>query len=310
MSAIKSKIIIICGPTAAGKTSAAIEIARIFNGEIISADSRQIYRYMDIGTAKPTKEELAQVPHYLVDFIAPDQHFDARKFARMAHEIILKLIRRNQVPFIVGGTGLYIKSLIHGLFDDNFSDPSVRARLKTEATELGKNVLYERLKTVDPETAHRLHPNDTFRIVRALEVFEISGKPISSWHQKHRFSQNRYDALKIGIYLDRDILYKRIDRRVDIMISEGLVEEVRAILDRGYSPDLKSMKAIGYRHIIDYLFGNCTLEETIRNLKRDTRRYAKRQMTWFRADHEINWVKPSELNTLTPLLTKFLNIET
>ncbi len=302
----KPKIIVICGPTAVGKTSVAIDFAGIFNGEIISADSRQIYRYMNIGTAKPTPEQLAEIPHYIIDFLDPDQHFDARQFAQMAQDIILKLTRKNQVPFVVGGTGLYIKALLNGLFEDNFSDISVRGRLKKEADEYGKNTLYERLLKIDPHTANRLHPNDIYRIIRALEVFEISGKSISSWHREHRFSETRYCALKLGVYLDRETLYKRIDQRVDMMISEGLVEEVRAILKRGYSPDLKAMKAIGYSQIIDYLMGNCTLDKAISTLKRDTRRYSKRQMTWFRADSEINWIKPTEINTAIPLINKFL----
>jgi tRNA dimethylallyltransferase len=302
----QTKIIVICGPTAVGKTSAAIDLAGIYNGEIISADSRQIYRYMDIGTAKPEPKQLAEIPHYIVDFIDPDEHFDVNQFAQLAHEIILKLTKKKQLPFIVGGTGLYIKALLNGLFEDHYSDPSVRGKLKKEADEYGKKMLYERLKIIDPETANRLHPNDTYRIIRALEVFEISGKPISRWHREHQFSETRYCVLKIGLYLEREILYKQIDRRVDIMISAGLIEEVQAIIKRGYSSDLKSMKAIGYNHIIDYLKGNCTIQEAVRLLKRDTRRYSKRQMTWFRADPEINWIKPSEVNTIIPLMNKFL----
>ena len=305
-SANKPKIIVICGATAVGKTSAAIDLARIFNGEIISADSRQIYRYMNIGTAKPAPEQLAEIPHYIVDFIDPDQHFDAGQFAGMAHDIILKLLRKNQLPFVVGGTGLYIKALLNGLFEDNISDTSIRERLKQEAEDYGKTALYERLKKIDPETANRLHPNDIYRIMRALEVFEISGNPISKRHREHRFSELRYRVLKLGLYLDREILYKRIDQRVDMMISEGLIDEVRAILKRGYSPDLKSMKAIGYSHLIDYLMGNCSLDKAVSALKRDTRRYSKRQMTWFRADSEINWIKPTEINTAIPLINKFL----
>jgi tRNA dimethylallyltransferase len=302
----KLKIIVVCGPTAVGKTSAAINLAKIFNGEIIGADSRQIYRYMNIGTAKPAQEQLAAIPHYLIDFVDPDQHFDAKQFAKMAHEIILKLILKNQVPFIVGGTGLYIKALLQGLFEDNFSDQLVRERLKMDADKFGKQALFKRLTKIDPETANRLHPNDLYRIIRALEVYEVSGKPISRWHHEHGFSEKRYSVLKIGLYLDRDVLYKRIDQRVDMMISEGLIEEVRAILKKGYSPELKSMKAIGYTHVIDYLMGNCSQADAVRSLKRDTRRYSKRQMTWFRADSEINWIKPSEINTVIPLMKRFL----
>jgi tRNA dimethylallyltransferase len=302
----KPKIIVICGPTAVGKTSVAIDLAKIYNGEIISADSRQIYRYMNIGTAKPAPKQLAEIPHYLVDFIDPDQHFDAGQFAQMANEIILKSIRKNQQPFVVGGTGLYIKALLSGLFEADISDSSVRGRLTKEADEYGKTALYERLKKIDPETANRLHPNDVYRIIRALEVFESSGKSLSKWHREHRFSETQYCVLKLGLYIEKEILYKQIDQRVDMMITEGLIEEVRAILKRGYSADLKSMKAIGYSHVINYLLGNCTLDEAVRTLKRDTRRYSKRQMTWFRADAEINWIKPSEINTLIPLINKFL----
>lgn len=302
----KPKIIVICGATAVGKTSAAIKLAKIFNGEIISADSRQIYRYMDIGTAKPTPEELAEIPHHLVDFIDPDQDFNAGQFAGMAHEIISDLIRKNRLPFIVGGTGLYIKALLNGLIEDNFSNVSVREKLKKEAEVYGKETIYGRLKAVDPETANRLHPNDIYRIIRALEIFEISGKPLSMLHNEHRFTKTQYHSLKLGLHLDRKILYKRIDHRVDIMTSDGLIEEVQEILKRGYSADLKSMKAIGYSHLTDYLKGKCTLNEAVDKLKRDTRRYSKRQMTWFRADRDITWTEPSKINTMIFMIKKFL----
>ncbi len=303
----KTKIVLICGPTAVGKTTAGIETAKVFNGEIISADSRQIYRHMNIGTAKPTAEQLSEIPHYLIDFVKPDQHFDANQFAQMAHEIIANLVLKNKLPIVVGGTGFYIKALLHGLFRDNHSDHAVRQKLRQQADTHGKQFLFDKLRSVDPETANRLHPNDTFRVIRALEVYETSGEPLSSLHHKHRFTQSPYHALKIGLYLDRQTLYKHIDQRVDIMISEGLIEEVRAILDRGYSPELKAMKAIGYNHLAAYLFGNCSLEEAVRTLKRDTRRYAKRQMTWFRADPEINWIRPTEKKTLIKLVRQFLN---
>jgi tRNA dimethylallyltransferase len=305
-TANKPKVIVLCGPTAVGKTSAAIYLAGIFNGEIISADSRQIYRHMNIGTAKPEPKQLADIRHYLVDFIDPDQLFDARQFAQMANQIIFELVRKNKQPFVVGGTGLYIKALLNGLFEANFSDFSVRERLKKEADEFGKPALYEKLKKIDPETANRLHPNDIYRVIRALEVFEISGNSLSTLHQGHRFSERRYHVLKFGLYAEREILYKQIEQRVDMMISEGLIEEVQTLLKKGYSPDLRSMKAIGYSHIINYLLGNCTLDDAIRTLKRDTRRYSKRQMTWFQADHEITWIKPSEIKTLIPLINKFL----
>lgn len=289
-----------------GKTSAAIILAGIFNGEIISADSRQIYRYMNIGTAKPTPGQLDEIPHHLIDFINPDQNFDAGQFADMAHEIILKLIRKNRLPFVVGGTGLYIRALLNGLIEDDFSNPSFREKLRQEADVHGNETLYQRLKSVDPVTADRVHPNDIYRIIRALEIFEFSGTPISELHRGHHFKDTRYDVLKIGLHLEREVLYKRIDQRVDMMISEGLIDEVRKILKRGYATDLKSMKAIGYSHLIEHFKGNCTLEESISKLKRDTRRYSKRQMTWFRADPEITWLKPYETGTMIHLVNSFL----
>jgi len=301
-----NKLIVILGPTSTGKTSIALKLCRRFGGEIISADSRQIYKYMTIGTAKPAPEQLSEIRHYLVDMVDPDQPFDARQFAQMAHDIIGKLTLKNQVPFVVGGTGLYIKALLHGLFENHFSDGSVRDRLKKEAEHKGKSALYERLKHIDPVTADRLHPNDLYRIIRALEVYEMSGKPISSWHHEHNFSKTRYHVFKLGLYLDRESLYKRIDQRVDMMISEGFIEEVREILQRGYSPELMAMKAIGYRHAIHYLMGKCSLADAVKNLKGDTRRYAKRQMTWFRSETDINWIKPSELKAIIPVMSKFL----
>ncbi|MFO8082765.1 MAG: tRNA (adenosine(37)-N6)-dimethylallyltransferase MiaA [Desulfobacterales bacterium] len=304
----KTKIVVICGPTAVGKTSQAIKIAKIFDGEIINADSRQIYRFMNIGTAKPSPEQLSTIPHYLVDFINPDQPFDANRFAEMAHEIVSKLTFKKKLPLLVGGTGFYIKSTLHGLFENNCSNPMIRRRLQQEANRYGKEYLYEKLKKVDPETANRIHANDTYRVIRALEVYKTSGETISSLHRRHHFAQTRYNALKIGFCLDRKTLYKRIDQRVDIMISEGLIEEVQALLALGYPKELKSMKAIGYNHLADYLAGNCTLEEAICTLKRDTRRYAKRQMTWFRPDPEINWVKPSDTNALINLVQEFLKV--
>ncbi len=302
----KPKIVIICGPTASGKTSVAIRLACGFGGEIISADSRQIYRHLDIGSAKPTAGEQALVRHHLIDIVEPDEAFDARKFGVLARAAAMETIERKMVPFVAGGTGLYVKSMLHGLFEDYPSAPAVRRELKDEAEKFGGGVLHERLKKVDPETAERLHPNDVQRIVRALEVYEISGKPISRLHREHRFSEEIFDALKIGLFLDREVLYERIDRRVDAMISEGLLDEVRGLVQRGYASDLESLKAIGYSHMIDFIQGRLSWEEAVETLKRDTRRYAKRQMTWFRADPEFNWMKPSEIEAMEIVVERFL----
>jgi tRNA dimethylallyltransferase len=285
----KPSIIVICGPTAVGKTAVAIELAKRFHGEIISADSMQIYRYMDIGTAKPDASELSQARHHLIDILNPDEPFDAAAYAAMAGDIIRKLHSQGIVSIVAGGTGLYIRALLHGIFEEKSSDPEIRQRLKEELREQGAEAMYQRLRQCDPNTS--IHPNDTFRMIRALEVFEISGKPISEYHRQHGFRDDPFDALIIVLFTEREILYDRINRRVDRMIEQGFAEEVRKLLDMGYSPQLKSMQSIGYRHICDYMAKSVSWEECVRLLKRDTRRYAKRQMTWFRAEPDAIWVR-------------------
>ncbi|MBW1865696.1 MAG: tRNA (adenosine(37)-N6)-dimethylallyltransferase MiaA [Deltaproteobacteria bacterium] len=288
----KPTAIIICGPTGIGKTSFAIELAKLFQGEIIGADSMQIYRHMDIGTAKPTSAERSVVRHYMVDIVDPDEPFDAETYAALSLSIVMALQTKQILPFVVGGTGLYIKSLIYGLFDAQPTDKEIRIRLKQEAEKEGPAVLFERLKQVDPVTARKVHVNDIYRIVRALEVYETSGTPISDYQQQHRFQESSVTTLKFGLHMELDHLYDRIDRRVDMMIRAGLLEEVRRLRESGYSRELKPMQSIGYRHMLDFLDGCLDWPETIRTLKRDTRRYAKRQMTWFKADREVVWVDP------------------
>lgn len=302
----KPKIIVICGPTALGKTSAAIHLARRFNGEIIGADSMQVYRYMDVGTAKPTTEEQACVPHHMIDIVDPDEHFDARQYSELAREKIMKLHARNILPFVVGGTGLYIKALVHGLFETEPSDSGIRNRLKEKVEICGSSYLHKQLRLQDPDTAKRIHPNDTYRIVRALEVLELTGKPIAQFHRDHGFNDHPFLVLKIGLYIDREVLYDRIDRRVDEMINIGLVREVNRLLKMGYSARLKSMQSIGYRHMVDFIEKNCPWDETVDTMKRDTRRYAKRQLTWFRADSEIVWRTPEQLGEISRMIKNFL----
>jgi tRNA dimethylallyltransferase len=303
---MKPKIIIICGPTGIGKTATAIELAKAFKGEIIGADSMQIYRYMDIGTAKPSADEQRQVRHHLVDIIDPDEHFDAVQYARLAREKVTRLLDRNIIPFVVGGTGLYIKSLLHGMFQSEPIDSAVRDRLTKEAGERGSELLYQRLKKCDPSAAQRLHPNDTYRIIRALEIYEVTGKSISEYHNTHGFSEQPFDAYKIGLNMDRALLHERINQRVDMMIAAGFVDEVKKLLSTGYTPDLKSMQSIGYRHVVDYLQGRLTREECVRTLKRDHRRYAKRQLTWFGADDQIIWKQPGQIEQIMKLVEGFL----
>lgn len=302
----KPNIIVICGPTGLGKTAVSIELALDLHGEIIGADSMQIYRYMDIGTAKPTLNEQARVPYHLIDIVDPDEPFDAANFAKMAGEMIMKLHAVGIVPFVVGGTGLYIKALVHGLSHAGPAYTDIRKRLKEAELLHGSGFLYERLSKCDPEASERIHPNDTFRIIRALEVYEATGMAISQYSKDHGFENRRFNVLKIGLHIERETLYDRINQRVDAMIEAGLVDEVKMLLNKDYSEDLKSMQSIGYRHMIDFIKGRITREETVRTLKRDTRRYAKRQMTWFKADPEIVWAEPEQLDYIKEIIKNFL----
>ena len=303
----KPKIIIVCGPTGVGKTTVAIDLAQHLAGQIIGADSMQIYKFMDIGTAKPTAEERARAVHHMVDFVPPDQSFDAAQYAAAARAKIIELDEQRITPIVVGGTGLYIKALLYGLFDERVSDPKIRNRLISEAGDHGIRSLYDRLCRLDPETANKLHPNDAYRILRALEVIEATGRAISKHHQKHGFFDRPFESLKIGLNMDRAILYERINRRVDAMISAGFLDEVKSLLARGYSANLKPMQSIGYRHMVDYIEDRLCWEECIRTLKRDHRRYAKRQLTWFRADPEIIWKEPQQVEALKLLGANFIN---
>ncbi len=302
----KPKIIIVCGPTGIGKTTIAIDLAQHFAGQIVGADSMQVYKYMDIGTAKPTVAEQARVVHHMVDFVEPDESFDAAQYAARAREKIIELDQQHITPFVVGGTGLYIKALLYGLFDEKVSDPEIRDRLKAEADTHGIQILYERLGELDPETANRLHPNDTYRILRALEVIEATGQAISKHHKKHGFFEQPFESLKIGLEMDRALLYERINRRVDDMISAGFLDEVKGLMARGYSASLKPMQSIGYRHMVDYIEGRLNWDECVRTLKRDHRHYAKRQLTWFGADPEIIWKEPRQVEALISLVENFM----
>jgi len=304
----KPKIIVVCGPTGIGKTSTGIEIAGVFNGEIISADSMQVYRYMDIGTAKPTTDERARVRHHLIDIIDPVESFDAAQFAKSAHKVIIELHGRGITPFVVGGTGLYIKALVHGLFHAKPVDKKIRMRLKKEAVVRGTDFVYKRLSECDPDSAERIHPNDTYRIIRALEIYETTEKAISKYHREHKFTDSPFKVLKIGLQINREALYDRINRRVDAMVDAEFVDEVKGLLEKGYSADLKSMQAIGYRHMIDFIEGRISWDEALLTLKRDTRRYAKRQLTWFRADPEIVWVEPEQVKDIHGLIKSFLRL--
>lgn len=301
-----TKVVVICGPTGVGKTGFAIGLARQFGGEIVGADSMQIYRLMDIGTAKPTVEEQAQCVHHMVNVADPDEDFDAVVYASQSDKCILDLVGRNKLPLVVGGTGLYIKALIHGLTAAAPSDPQLRRKLQLELGALGAPALHQRLLDLDGAAAKRIHPNDGYRILRALEVFAMTGRSITSHYRDHGFSTLRYDTLYIGLTMPRELLYNRINQRVEMMIDQGIVDEVRALLCQGYGPELKSMKSLGYRHMVDFIQGRLTWDEAVRTLKRDHRRYAKRQITWFGANPDINWLTPDRHHVAAALISKFL----
>jgi len=305
------RLVVICGPTAGGKTAAAIDLARHLPVEVVSADSRQVYRLMDIGTAKPTREERARVRHHLLDVVWPDQPFDAACYVELAAAAIADVLGRGRLPVVVGGTGLYLRALTGGLVDLPAPDPQLRDRLQRQAAAEGGAVLHRRLALVDPPAAGSLHSNDTVRIVRALEVFEQTGRPLSAWLRDHRFSSGRYRVLKIALMPERAELYRRIDARAAAMFASGLVEETAALLDAGYSAQLKALQTIGYREATRMLRGECSLQTALAEVQQATRRYAKRQLTWFRADAEIIWVdslaESDKINKLTEQFHKAEN---
>lgn len=299
------KMIIICGPTASGKTRVGIELARKYGGEIISADSQQVWREFDIGTAKATREEREEVPHHLIDVVSADQTFDASRFVELADVCVDDICRRKKIPFVVGGTGLYVKALEKGLGKIPPRDEELRKKLLKEAELHGIAKLHERLSSVDPESAEKIKPNDKTRVIRALEVFKLTGEKQSSLHKTHAFAEKRYNALKIGLNVERKELYARIDARVDKMIERGFVDEVRGLLKK-YSADSQAFSAVGYREIAKHLAGEKTLEDAVALTKQQSRNYAKRQMTWFRADPEIVWLSPDDILGMIRQIDAFL----
>ncbi|MBW2654782.1 MAG: tRNA (adenosine(37)-N6)-dimethylallyltransferase MiaA [Deltaproteobacteria bacterium] len=300
------KIIIICGPTGIGKTTFAISVARRFNGEIIGADSMQIYKHMNIGTAKPEPEELSQIPHHLVDFLDPKDDFDAGQYVKAADKSIEDMTTRGKIPIITGGTGLYIKALLYGLFRSEPICEKTLSQLTRDLGEAGSLNLYQKLEKCDPKSARKIHPNDSFRVIRALEVYQTTGQRISDRQKNHDFDDLRYNSMKIGLTMDREKLYDRINKRVDVMLNQGLLNEVTTLVENGYSFDLKPMQSIGYKHMGMFIENKVSWEEAVRLLKRDTRRYAKRQFTWFRKDKEIIWFQPSQFDLAEKLIKEFL----
>ena len=284
-----SKILIICGPTASGKSELALRLAHSLDAEIVNADSMQIYRGLDIGTAKPSPDQQAEIRHHLVDVADPDQPFSAADFAAAADAAIRNIISRGKRVIVAGGTGLYIRALVKGLVDSPSGAGELRQALQDEASCVGNEAMLEKLRQVDPELAAGLHPNNLVRIIRALEVHQLTGIPLSRYQKEHAFATRRYDTLQIGIAVDRALLYRRIDERVERMLAAGLLKEVSTLLAAGFGRDLKSMRSIGYKEAAAHLCGELSGEETISLIKSNTRHYAKRQLTWFKADPDILW---------------------
>jgi len=302
----KPKIIVIAGPTASGKTGLAVALALSLGGEIINADSMQVYRYMDVGTAKPTLEERRGVIHHLLDVVEPDEDFNAAIYRGMALPLAKGICAKNIPCFIVGGTGLYIKSLLGGLVELPPSDPMVRERLHLECDQKGAPKLHQRLARLDPERAESIHPNDRLRIIRALEIIQQTRHPASDLMKQHRFGNQEFLALKLCLQVEKEQLYDRINDRSEKMIDCGLMEETERLIKKGYSPHLKSMTAIGYRHILKYLQGEWSLQKATETLKRDTRRYAKRQMTWFKAEPDMIHMDPEDKTLAVNRIRDFL----
>ncbi len=287
-------LVVLLGPTAVGKSRIAVQVAKVFGTEVLTADSRQVYRGMDIGTDKPSLEERQGVPHRLIDLANPGESFNTGWYRRAALEEIDRLYREGCLPFVVGGTGLYIRTLVRGLCSAPQADPALRAELQQLSHEQGPGALYAELLRIDPETALRLHPNDESKIIRAVEIYRLSGRPLSALHQEHRFQDVPFTPLLIGLQRNRASLYRRIEQRIDWQLTHGMVEETRALLDRGYGRHLGSMKGLGYRQVGAYLSNEYDYEEMIYRFKRDTRHFAKRQMTWFRKEPGVVWLSVGE----------------
>ena len=295
----KSKIIIIAGPTATGKTAVAVEVALALGGEVVGADSMQVYRGLVIGAASPTLEQMRGVPHHLIGVIAPSEHFTTWDWLARAETIIADISSRGKVAIVAGGAGLYIRSLLHGMFDAPYGDPELRKRIRARSESEN---LHETLRRVDPASASRIHPNDEYRIVRALEVFEQTARPLSE-QQREWSAPERYEAIKIALDLPREELHLRINRRAELMIENGLVDEVRGLKELGLSRDMRPMRHFGYRHIWACIEGEISLEEALSLMQRDTRRYARRQLTWFRAEPGMTWLHPEkDLTRITEMV--------
>jgi len=307
MAVQKEKVVVIAGPTASGKSGLAVDLSVLLGGEIVNADSMQVYRHMDIGTAKPPPSDRRMVPHHLFDVVDPDEEFNAAIYRSLAVPIIRDLISRRKRCFVVGGTGLYIKTLLGGLLHCPPADQGLREELRDQAEEQGLESLYRRLEELDPVSAKKIHVHDKVRILRVLEIMELTKKPFSALVQGHGFQESAFQALKICLQIDRKELYHRINERSLLMVERGLIGETENLLAMGYSLGLKPMRSLGYRHAVSYLEGRYDQEEMVRQLQLDTRRYAKRQLTWFRADPSTVWIDPQRKKHLVETIASFVH---
>lgn len=301
---MRPAIVIITGPTAAGKTGLSLALAKEFNAEVVNADSMQVFKGFNVGTAKPDEAEKQGVAHHLLDIVEADEPFDAARFVDAADTAIEDIARRGKQVILVGGTGLYIRTLLHGLQEGPPPDPELRQLLIRRAETEGRAVLHAELATLDPPSAQRLHPNDLVRVIRALEVTLTSGVPMSEWQRKHGFAEERYKFLLLGVFRPRPVLNEIIDCRVERMMARGFLEEVQTLLSLGISPRSKPMQALGYRRLVEYMEGASKLDETITQIKTDTRRFAKRQMTWFNKEPGLEWIEP-DIQTLIARCSSF-----
>ena len=308
---IDQPVLILVGPTAIGKTALSLELARRFNCEIVSVDSMQVYKYMDIGTAKVTNEERGGITHHLINIVEPDEPYDAARFTEDALLAIREIHKRGRVPLLTGGTGLYLRALISGIFEGPPSDSVIRKKLKHRLKKEGNHALHQELVLYDGISANKIHPNDTQRLLRALEIYHSTGRSWSTYLESKASNRQRIhfsNMLQIGLACDRSVLYDRINLRTEIMLDSDFEKEVRGLLDMGYGRGLKSMSSIGYRHMINYIFGDYQYEEMKRLLARDTRRYAKRQLTWFGKNDDLHWIEVKNISRVMKTVELLLDI--
>lgn len=304
----KRPLIILTGPTAVGKTALSIQLAKAVNGEMISADSMQVYRKMDIGTAKIRKEEMEGIRHYLIDILDPKEEFHVAQFQRMALSALEEIYQKNKIPIVVGGTGFYIQALLYDIDFEETEKSCYRRELEDYATSYGNHALHERLKDIDPVSYEEIHENNVKRVIRALEFYKETGYPISKHNREQQQKESPYNFVYFVLNDERQKLYRRIEYRIDQMVEDGLIEEVRELLAYGCTSDMVSMQGLGYKEMIPYLNGSCSLEDAISILKRDTRHFAKRQLTWFRREKDVTWIEKNEFASEDEMLQHMLSI--